>query len=112
MKKLIYILLALWAFYGCQDDDSYFEISMPAENLSFTPIPGGSVMHYKLPSDGDILYIRVRYKDAFGKSMIPDPYRFLIIWKFILFGGVFALTIILQRSQKGWRTCFMSGKIP
>ena len=27
-------------------------------------------MHYKLPSDGDILYIRVRYKDAFGKSMI------------------------------------------
>lgn len=70
MKKLIYILLALWAFYGCQDDNSCFEISMPAENLSFTPIPGGAVMHYKLPSDGDILYIRVRYKDAFGKLMI------------------------------------------
>ncbi len=70
MKKLIYILLALWAFYGCQDDDAYFETSIPAENLSFTPIPGGAIMHYKLPSDGDILYIRVRYEDAFGKAMI------------------------------------------
>lgn len=70
MKKLVYILLALGAFYGCSDDDAYFDVSIPSENLSFTPIPGGAIMHYKLPSDGDILYIRVRYEDAFGKAMI------------------------------------------
>ena len=70
MKRLIYILLVFLGFCSCQNDDSSFEISMPVENLSFRPIPGGAVMYYKLPSDQDILYIRVRYKDSFGKDMI------------------------------------------
>ena len=70
MKKLIYILLVFWGFCSCQDDNSSFGISMPIENLSFRPIPGGAIMYYKLPADQDILYIRVRYKDSFGKDII------------------------------------------
>lgn len=59
-----------WGIFSCSDDKFYFEESIPVENLSFRPIPGGAVMYYKLPSSTDILYIRVRYKDAFGQDMI------------------------------------------
>jgi len=70
MRKIIYILFAFWAFCSCQEDDLYFETSMPSKDLSFRPIPGGAVMHYNLPSDEEILYIRVRYKDALGEDII------------------------------------------
>lgn len=70
MKKFIYILFTFWVFYSCSDDKFYFEESISVENLSFRPIPGGTVMHYKLPTSTDILYIRVRYKDTFGQDMI------------------------------------------
>ena len=70
MKKFIYILLALWTLSSCQDDNTYFDTSMPKDDISFRPIPGGAVMHYKLPSDANILYIRIRYKDSFEKEII------------------------------------------
>lgn len=70
MKKFIYILFAVWACCSCQDDEKHFHLSMPEENLSFQAVPGGAVMYYQLPSSTEILYIRVRYKDAFGQDMI------------------------------------------
>ena len=68
MKKLIYILLTLSIFYGCQEDKEVgFDITIPQENISFQPTAGGAIMRYRLPADPDILSIRVRYQDAFGK---------------------------------------------
>ena len=71
MKKLIYILLTLSIFYGCQEDKEVgFDITIPQENISFQPTAGGAIMRYRLPADPDILSIRVRYQDAFGKEIL------------------------------------------
>lgn len=70
MKKLIYILCVCWALASCSDDETYFGIPMPAENISFTPIAGGAVMHYRLPSDANVYNIRVRYRDAFDQELV------------------------------------------
>lgn len=70
MKRILFILLLLGALGACKNDSVYFDASIPAENLSFTPMPGGAVMHYKLPSNADILYIRVRYKDVMGEEIV------------------------------------------
>ena len=52
MRKLIYILcVCCWALGACTDNETRFDIPMPAEGLSFTPLAGGAVMHYRLPSD-------------------------------------------------------------
>ena len=52
MRKLIYILLTLSIFYGCQEDkDVGFDISISQENISFQPTAGGAIMHYRLPAD-------------------------------------------------------------
>ena len=71
MRKLIYILLTLSIFYGCQEDkDVGFDISISQENISFQPTAGGAIMHYRLPADPNILSIRIRYQDAFGKEIL------------------------------------------
>ena len=71
MRKLIYILcVCCWALGACTDNETRFDIPMPAEGLSFTPIAGGAVMHYRLPSDASIYNIFVRYEDAFGEKMV------------------------------------------
>lgn len=70
MKKLIYILCVCWALASCSDDETRFEISMPVENISFTPIAGGAVMRYRLPSDANVYNIRVRYRDAFDQELV------------------------------------------
>ena len=45
MKKLIYILLTLSIFYGCQEDKEVgFDITIPQENISFQPTAGGAIM--------------------------------------------------------------------
>ena len=54
---------------ACQDDEVYFDVSISAENLSFTPMAGGAIMHYKLPANSDILYIHVRYNDVMGQDV-------------------------------------------
>lgn len=52
MKKLIYILLTLSIFYGCQEDKEVgFDITIPQENISFQPTAGGAIMRYRLPAD-------------------------------------------------------------
>ena len=70
MKKFIYIVLAFLTLYSCQDDRVVFEVSVLSENLSFRAVAGGAVMHYKLPSDAEVLSIRIRYKDAFGQEIL------------------------------------------
>lgn len=70
MKHILLISLLILGFWSCQDDDSSFGVTIPQENLSFRPIAGGAIMHYKLPQDKDILSIRVRYQDALGQNVL------------------------------------------
>ena len=70
MKKLVYIWLAVWSLWSCQKDEAYFDVLVPADGLTFSPVEGGAVMHYRLPADEEVYGIRVRYKDAFGRAMI------------------------------------------
>lgn len=70
MKRLLFIFLFIWALGACQNDEVYFDVSMPAKDISFTPMPGAAIMHYKLPANADILYIRVRYTDVIGQEVI------------------------------------------
>ena len=43
MKKLIYLIMAVWAFTSCNDSDEAFTVEISAEGFHFTPIMGGLV---------------------------------------------------------------------
>ena len=60
----------VWSLWSCQKDEAYFDVLVPADGLTFSPVEGGAVMHYRLPADEEVYGIRVRYKDAFGRDMI------------------------------------------
>lgn len=70
MKRLVYIWLVAWVLWGCQKEEAYFDVLVPADGLTFSPVEGGAVMHYRLPADEKVYSIRVRYQDGFGKDMI------------------------------------------
>ena len=69
MNKYICLLYMFVLFWACNDDESMFNVGIAQENISFKAIPGGAVMYYELPSDLDVMAIRVRYKDAFGQHI-------------------------------------------
>lgn len=68
MKKVIGLLILIGILGGCSDDDSYFGEAISKESLSFTPLAGGAVMHYRLPKHTDVMGIRVRYQNAYGEE--------------------------------------------
>lgn len=43
MKNTILILLLIFGLFACEDNDSYFDASIPQENVSFEAIPGGAI---------------------------------------------------------------------
>lgn len=72
MNKYICLLYMFVLFWACNDDESMFNVEIAQENISFKAIPGGAVMYYELPSDLDVMAIRVRYKDAFGQEIMRE----------------------------------------
>ncbi len=71
MKKIYSIIICiLWALCSCQDEEAVFDVKMPSEGVSFYPIAGGAVMHYKLPADENVYNIQLCYQDAFGQEII------------------------------------------
>ena len=70
MRKIFILLWAVSLFWSCSDNENSFGVSVPSENISFTPVAGGAVMHYRLPADSDVLAVRVRYQNAFGQDML------------------------------------------
>ena len=73
MKKGLIYLLTIFLFVACSDDEqSGFSTNMSQDSFQFRPIAGGSVMHYQLPDDPDIMGINVRYKDAFGDDIFKS----------------------------------------
>lgn len=71
MRNILLILLLVGGLFACNDDDvNVFDVVIPEENIHFTPISGGAVMHYKLPRESDIFAINVRYTDAQGEEVL------------------------------------------
>ena len=56
--------------WSCSDNDEGFDPGVSSTAFTFTPVPGGAVMHYKMPVNSDITGLHVYYKDAFGKDMV------------------------------------------
>ncbi len=70
MKKIIYFLLLLITLSACKDEENVFQATIGSEAFSFKPTSGGAIMHYKLPSDADIMGLNIRYKDFYGKEIL------------------------------------------
>ncbi len=70
--KLRYLLLGLMAcaVLSCSDDNEAFNPGIDGTAFTFTPAPGGAVMHYRLPANRDITGIYVYYKDAYGNDIV------------------------------------------
>ena len=41
MKRLVYIWLVAWVLWGCQKEEAYFDVLVPADGLTFSPVEGG-----------------------------------------------------------------------
>ena len=37
MKRLVYIWLVAWVLWGCQKEEAYFDVLVPADGLTFSP---------------------------------------------------------------------------
>ena len=73
IRKLIFLICVGVGFLACNDDDKVsFDVPVEFQSISFKSIPGGAVMHYKLPDDGSIFGVRARYTNAYGEKLIKD----------------------------------------
>ena len=70
MKNIVLLILLIFVFFSCKDNETFFDASISRENIRFEPIPGGAVMHYALPEDTDIFAVRAVYDDYKGEKMI------------------------------------------
>ncbi len=70
MKKLIILLLVITGFYACnKDEDSFLDVSINQDGISFEPIEGGAIMRYTV-SDTRIYRIKAQYSDQYGNSVV------------------------------------------
>ena len=73
MRHILFLSLLILGLWSCNDDEDKVVITdLPENAFSFKPITGGAVMHYILPSDPDIVGIKVRYQNAFGEEMLRE----------------------------------------
>ena len=72
MKKIIYLMIAMFSFVSCSDETEEFIVDLSAEALQFTPTMGGAILKYKLPADPDIVAINIRYNDAYGNPVLKS----------------------------------------
>jgi len=70
MKKLLYLLIAMFAFVSCNDETEEFVVDLPEGAFRFTPAMGGAVLHYKLPADPEVIAVNVRYNDVYGNPIL------------------------------------------
>ena len=73
IRRLLFLALVGIGLFACNDDDEVrFDVPVDFPLLSFKPVPGGAVMHYKLPDNMDIFGVRARYTNSFGETLIKD----------------------------------------
>lgn len=71
--KILFLFVIFSGLWACQDDKDVFDVPVEfRKDLSFRPIPGGSVMKYYLPKGNEVFGLRVRYNDARGIEIIKE----------------------------------------
>ncbi len=70
-KSILWICLLLFGvLFACHDDDNAcLEVPVAEEDIWFTPVSGGAVMHYRVSGPTDVYAVCARYTDAQGKKM-------------------------------------------
>ena len=74
IRKILLLAAVGVGLFACKDDEE-IGFDVPVEfrkELSFRPIPGGSVMNYYLPANSDIFGVRVRYNDARNMPVVKE----------------------------------------
>lgn len=73
MKKYKWIVFFLLiGFFACNDENTLFTASTEGLELKFTPVAGGSMMHYTLPNNRNIFAMNIRYKDSQGQEVLKS----------------------------------------
>lgn len=72
MKKYKLLLFLLLSFFACNDNESFFEVSTDDLKLDYKSVPGGAMLKYSLPNNGDIFSMNIRYKDNNGKTILKS----------------------------------------
>ncbi len=70
MKRILSIFILLAIAFSCEEDIETFNAAIDEVDVKFTPIAGGAIMHYTLPSDPNITAINLRYTDVQGKEIL------------------------------------------
>ncbi|WP_288955929.1 DUF4959 domain-containing protein [uncultured Polaribacter sp.] len=71
MNKIVFFsFFVLITIIACSEDDN-IDTTAPGilSNLSTTPINGGGIINYTLPSDNDILYVKAVYTNSLGDEV-------------------------------------------
>ncbi len=73
MKQILFISLLILGLWACNDDGDRITVTdLPENAFTFKPVTGGAVMHYVLPSDPDIVGVKVRYRNTFGVETLQE----------------------------------------
>ena len=73
IRKLLLLAAVGMGLWACNDDDEIgFDVPVDFQTISFEPVPGGAVMHYKLPDNLEIFGVRARYANAYGEMLTKD----------------------------------------
>lgn len=76
--KNIWLIMCLLVLGACNEDQEIgLDVSVPEENITFTPVSGGAVMHYKIPENTEIYTIQASYMDAQGKEIVVSSSIFM-----------------------------------
>lgn len=66
--SFLIVIVIIGLFNGCKPTESFdfTDSNVPApasiSNITITEIPGGAILHYKLPKDPNLLYIKAEYE--------------------------------------------------
>ena len=73
MRNLLLILCLVCGLVACNEDNEIgFDVPVEFRKVSFKPIPGGAVMHFRLPGNSDIFGVRARYCDGRGRALVKE----------------------------------------
>ena len=69
-KIILFSIFVFITIIACSDNDN-LDTTPPGKlsNITVTPINGGGIINYNLPSDNDILYVKAVYTNSLGDEV-------------------------------------------
>ncbi|WP_181981228.1 DUF4959 domain-containing protein [Butyricimonas virosa] len=72
MKNIILLLVLVFVFLSCQDDEQGFDVMVSDVEIEFNEIAGGAVMRYHIPNNSEIFSIQAEYQNDFGEKVLKQ----------------------------------------